>query len=463
MPEDAKDPREAVALFRFGLIAPVLHLAPGPERAAALQQIADREHAIPGSRRRRVAVSTLQTWRRRHQQGGFQALHPKRRSDRNQPRHLPPEVAALLTAIKEREPRLTVKAVIRQAHDSGRVPDGLRLALSTVNRLLKQAGLMERPAEQPAGGDLRRYQWRFANDLWQADALHGPKIAAAEPGRRQAKVYLLATLDDATRVVPHAAFAYSENADNFLAVFRQAVLKRGVPQRLYCDNGSTFRSQQLELVCAQLGTCLVHARAYHPAGKGKIERFFRRVRAELLPTLRPEDYASLAALNRRLAAWIEGEYHHAPHHGLAGDTPLDRWAQVGGHVRFAGPGIDLRWIFSYRFVRRVSRARTVNLHGRQYETVAGLAGQKVTLVVEPDAPPERALTVLHEDGESSQATLVDLQVNARARRSQPPAGDPPKPPARPATPDRDQRPAPAKQQLRLRQLAGPASDPKDKP
>ncbi len=216
MPADAKDPREAVALFRFGLIAPVLHLAPGPERAAALQQIADREHAIPGSRRRRVAVSTLQTWRRRHQQGGFQALHPKRRSDRNQPRRLPPEVAALLTAIKEREPRLTVKAVIRQAHDSGRVPDGLRLAPSTVNRLLKQAGLMERPAEQPAGGDLRRYQWRFANDLWQADALHGPKIAAAEPGRRQAKVYLLATLDDATRVVPHAAFAYSENADNFL-------------------------------------------------------------------------------------------------------------------------------------------------------------------------------------------------------------------------------------------------------
>ena len=86
----------------------------------------------------------------------------------------------------------------------------------------------------------------------------------------QAKVYLLATLDDATRVVPHAAFAYSENADNFLAVFRQAVLKRGVPQRLYCDNGSTFRSKQLELVCAQLGTSLVHARAYHPAGKSVV-------------------------------------------------------------------------------------------------------------------------------------------------------------------------------------------------
>ena len=157
------------------------------------------------------------------------------------------------------------------------------------------------------------------------------------------------------------------------------------------------------------------------------------MRAELLPALRPEDRASLAGLNRRLAAWIEGEYHHAPHCGLNGETPLDRLAQTSGSVRYAGPDIDLGRIFSYRFTRRVSRARTVNLHGRQYETVAGLAGQKVTLLVEPEAPPERPLTVLHEDGESSQATPLDLQANARARRSRPPAEGRPETPAQPAT------------------------------
>ena len=72
--------------------------------------------------------------------------------------------------------------------------------------------------------------------------------------------------DDATRVVQHAAFAYSENADSFLSVLRRAVLKRGLPVRPYCDNGAAFRSQQLELVCAQLGVNLIHARAYRPAG-----------------------------------------------------------------------------------------------------------------------------------------------------------------------------------------------------
>lgn len=425
MPDDEKDPRQAVALFRFRLIAAAVHLPPGPQRVAELRQVAARQHTIPGSRRRRVALSTLRSWLRRYQQGQLAALYPKRRNDSHQPRGVSPEVAELLTAIKESEPRLTVKAVIRQAYDSGRVAPGVRLAHSTVNRLLKRAGLMEPPAAPKTGGDLRRYAWRFPNELWQADSMHGPKIAAAEPGRRQAKVYLLALLDDATRVVPHAAFAYSESADSFLAVLRQAVLKRGVPLRLYCDNGSTFRSKQLELVCAQLGVNLIHARAYHPAGKGKIERFFRRVRAEFLPGLQPEDRASLAALNRRLAAWIEGEYHQSPHCGLGGETPLDQLARNSDRVRYAGPDIDLEWIFSYRYVRRVSRARTVNLHGRQYETVAGLGGRKVTLVVAPEAPPERALTVLHEDGETSQATLVDLQVNARARRTRPPGEDPP--------------------------------------
>ena len=267
MPEDTPDPRQAVALFRFRLIAPALHLPPGPQRAAALQEVADREHKIPGSRRRQVAVSTLKDWLRRYRKGQLPALYPKRRSDSCQPRRLAPEVVELLTSIKEREPRLTVKAVIRQARDSGRLPAGARLAHSTVNRLLKQAGLMQRPDAPAAPGDLRRYQWSKANELWQTDVMHGPRIAAAVPGRRQAKVYLLALLDDATRVVPHAAFAYSESADSFLAVFRQAVLRRGLPVRLYCDNGAAFRSKQLDLVCAQLGVNLIHARAYHPSGK----------------------------------------------------------------------------------------------------------------------------------------------------------------------------------------------------
>ena len=78
--------------------------------------------------------------------------------------------------------------------------------------------------------------------------MHGPSVAL--PGSRQRrKTYLIAFLDDATRVVPYCAFALSENTQAFMPVFKQALLRRGIPQRLYVDNGANYRSQQLALVC----------------------------------------------------------------------------------------------------------------------------------------------------------------------------------------------------------------------
>ena len=86
-------------------------------------------------------------------------------------------------------------------------------------------------------------------------------------------------------MVPYCAFALSENTQAFLPVFKQALLRRGIPQRLYVDNGANYRSQHLALVCAKLGIALIHARPYQPQGKGKQERWFRTVRAQLLARL----------------------------------------------------------------------------------------------------------------------------------------------------------------------------------
>ncbi|MGH8654740.1 MAG: hypothetical protein ACREYE_22390 [Gammaproteobacteria bacterium] len=66
------------------------------------------------------------------------------------------------------------------------------------------------------------------------------------------------------------------------------------------------------MVCAKLGIALIHARPYQPQGKGKLERWFRTLRAQLLTRLTAADTRRLEALNRRLWAWVEGEYHHTP-------------------------------------------------------------------------------------------------------------------------------------------------------
>jgi hypothetical protein len=140
-----------------------------------------------------------------------------------------------------------------------------------------------------------------------SDVMHGPSVLDPDDRRRH-KTYLLALIDDATRIIPYAAFARSETVAALLPVFERPIRRRGVSKRLYVDNGSAFRSRHLALVCAKLGVTLIHARPFQPQAKGKLERWFRTVRAQLLPTLTDADTRDLEALNRRLWAWIEDEY-----------------------------------------------------------------------------------------------------------------------------------------------------------
>jgi len=189
------------------------------------------------------------------------------------------------------------------ARSGGEVPAQLPLPNATVHRLLARHGLMDKPRGTDTEADRRRFAFQQAGELWMSDVMHGPSVVVGERTKR--KSYLIAFIDDATRVIPYAAFALEENTAAFLPVLKQAILRRGLPQRLYVDNGANYRSQHLALVCAKLGLALIHARPYRPQGKGKIEHWFKSVRAQLLTRLGAEDTRSLQALNRRLWAWVE--------------------------------------------------------------------------------------------------------------------------------------------------------------
>lgn len=415
---------QAIALFRYGLIAEALLLPEGSRGLyECLRQKAAADYAIPGSSRTRVAVETLRHWIKAHRRGGFEALYPKQRADRGRSRALPQAVADALVAAKEDQPQLSIAQLIATVADT--LPDqGVQPAPSTVHRLLARAGLMDKTAALGDGGavgtDRRRFAFAEPGQLWMSDVMHGPTVGM--PGTRQRrKTYLVAFLDDATRVVPYCAFCLSENTQAFLPVFKQALLRRGVPQRLYVDNGANYRSQQLALVCAKLGVALIHARPYQPQAKGKQERWFRTVRAQLLATLSEADTASLEALNRRLWAWVEAEYHHSPHRGLDGMTPLDRWA-VSQATPVLPVGLDLDALFLFEAKRRVQRDRTVSLSGAVFEVDAALVGETVTLRYDPSVPPARGIEVWHEGRFIERARPLDAYANCFVRRNRPTQG-----------------------------------------
>ena len=157
--KDCKDAlRREVALFRYGVIAEILRLPRGsPERAALIRARARREWGIPGSSRRRVAETTIRDWLALHEDGGFDALFPKRRRDRGQSRGISAAAQEVLVRLKQDRPHLSVRRLLAAAAASGALPAGERPARSSADRLLRHEGLPGRDAQSPGGKDRRSF------------------------------------------------------------------------------------------------------------------------------------------------------------------------------------------------------------------------------------------------------------------------------------------------------------------
>jgi putative transposase len=405
--EDQKR-RESVALFRHALIGDLVHEHQG--LYARLRAKADRDYEIPFSKRRRVAVETLRDWLRLYRKGGFEALLPRPRSDNGLCRALPRELSDWLVEYKDSHRELTVPKLLEKAVEMGKVEEGLQLSAATVHRLLAQHGL-NRSENADRGKDHRHFEYERAGELWMSDVMHGPGVVVGDKKKR--KSYLIGIIDDATRLVPYAAFALNENTASYLPVLEQAVLRRGVPKRLYVDNGSVFRTHHLAVVCARLGITLIHARPYQPQGKGKQERFFRTVRMRFLAGIATEALTSLAALNQAFWAWVEGEYHRAPHRGLDGECPQDRWAERSGDVRTVPSGLGDLFLFEQK--RKVHKDRTVSLDGVMYEVGAELVGETVLLRYDPQRKG-KPVQVWRNGKFFQEAKVVDAYANCFVRR-----------------------------------------------
>ena len=405
---------EKIALFRYGLIAPlVLETLPRGELTRRAQEIAARLYDIPYSTRRQVAVDTLLEWTLRYRRHGLTALHPKPRQDRGQPRVITKETAALIERLKRESPSRTGAALFNHlalADPHQQQPD---LSPSTLYRFLRARGLTERQLllDKAAASAHKKYEAEFANQIWQSDMLFGPWVSRAGGGQQQ--VFLQATLDDASRLIPHAQFYPNQGLDSFLNCLRQAISARGIPTRLYMDNAKIYRSPQLARIAASIGILIIHTPPYQPEGRGKIERFFRSVREGFLADLDPKALLSLDQLNERLWHWLDTVYHRREHSSLQ-TTPLLRWQRDIAQVRQLPPATDMRRLFFHRVDRLVRRDSTFQLRNRFFEAPPPLTGKKIEARFDP---LDLTHVEIYCDGKpEGVARLVDAVVNGRTYR-----------------------------------------------
>ena len=177
-------------------------------------------------------------------------IYDQPRSDRGQPRALAPSALEALLKLRRLHPQLTVAALAQELLRQGILQPGA-YSLSTLQRRLAEAGLDRRSLRAGAAlitGPTKAFELPLPNLLWMADAMNGPTLKQADqPSQR---TFLFALIDDHSRLCVHGQFYPSERTECFLDCLRQAIQARGLPDKLYTDNGPSFRNQHLQIVCA---------------------------------------------------------------------------------------------------------------------------------------------------------------------------------------------------------------------
>ncbi|MDO8568437.1 MAG: DDE-type integrase/transposase/recombinase, partial [Dehalococcoidales bacterium] len=241
---DGYDRNTEIALFRYGLVAPVLHNPPPKgclERA--LRDLAAPCYQSPSSACTRVSVTTLRRFLKAYRSGGFDALRPVPRDDLGSPRAFSPELLARAIALREEQPARTTRTLVDiLARDPSLAAQPLPNP-HTLATHLRQLGKTRRLLSKTPRA-FRRFEREEVNALWQGDALVGPWLPDPQLPARKRRAHLFCFLDDHSRLVPYAEFFFDEALPRMERVLKVALLRRGLPRAIYVDNGQVYSSTQ---------------------------------------------------------------------------------------------------------------------------------------------------------------------------------------------------------------------------
>ena len=376
--------QEAIALRRMSLVQHSIELIHQHWPLSAALEQTSTSCPLPGDADtppQFVPKRTLEDWYYAFKRGGFDALKPKQRSDRGKPRRLSSSQQQWILERVRAFPGVPVKLLYRQWKQT----DPTLPALSAIYRWLEQNDLDVQGRRyllrQNIPGPTKAFEAPGVNDLWMADFSPGPFLALHP---KTVATHLCVIIDDHSRLIPFAAYGLAADTQAFLSCLKEGLRRRGLPRRLYADNGGPFVNDHLKIVCANLGIRLLHSKAGQPWSRGKVERMFRTLQQDFEAGLRLPGQAvgSLEELNGQLARWLQEIYHPREHEGI-GESPQERFARALPLLRTLDPQLDLDRLFYTRIDRLVRKDGTVRIDNELYEVNLALRGLKVQLELDP--------------------------------------------------------------------------------
>jgi len=263
-----------------------------------------------------IPRSTYYQWRKAYEEEGIGGLEKVRSGGRIWNRLMAVEGERVL-AVARLHPELSPRLLAVKITDE----EDFSISESTVYRILKENGLIY---PRPLGEMPAQKQWRHKttrpDELWQCDATNLFVIGWG--------YYKLIPVEDdfSRKVIAHdvrpdeTAFSLSDVLEMGLENARKESHLTGTDPmpRLYSDNGSGFTSKLLAEYLSQHGIKHIFGTPYHPQGRGKIERFNRRIKEKLCLVV----YCSPEELKKVVDETI-AIYNRTPHESLDNVSPND--------------------------------------------------------------------------------------------------------------------------------------------
>lgn len=195
--------------------------------------------------------------------------------------------------------------------------DGIDIPIPTINRIIRRNGLIL--PECSSRRHFRRFERSKPNELWQMDFkgefLHGKR-----------KCYPLSIIDDHSRYVVGLHALSSTGGDVVKRCIIDTFQENGLPERILMDHGSPWWGaggelglSKLSVALLKMGVKLSYSGVGHPQTQGKVERFHRTLKEEVLRRGFPPAFSGWGALLEQ----IRHDYNHIrPHEAIDFKTPV---------------------------------------------------------------------------------------------------------------------------------------------
>jgi transposase InsO family protein len=194
-------------------------------------------------------------------------------------------------------------------------------SISTISAILKRSGYIE-TEESLKRKKLIRFEREYANDLWQMDFKGKFRL------ENDARCFPLTIIDDYSRFSLGLKSCANERTNTVLKHLYAIFSEYGLPNQFNVDNGNPWgnscivKHTYLTVWLMKLGIKVTHSRPRHPQTNGKLERFHRTLKEDVINRNQIQDFDHAQEL---FNDWREIYNHERPHEAIGMIPPIKRY------------------------------------------------------------------------------------------------------------------------------------------